>query len=621
MGFPLKCAIIATMLQLKKVTLRRDSKVLLENADLIITPGEKIGFIGSNGAGKSSLFSLVLNRLECDAGDVDLIKNIRIAEIRQDIPAGPEPIIEYVLNGDSALADLRKEIQHAEITQNGGALVNLYQRFADLDGYTAESRAAKLLIGLGFSHADLKRAIDEFSGGWRMRLNLARVLMAPADLLLLDEPTNHLDLEAIVWLEDWLCHLTSTIFIISHDREFLDHVVKRIVHLANSTLKSYSGNYSAFEEQYAQALLQQSAAYQSQQRQLQHLQSFVDRFRYKASKARQAQGRLKMIERMEKVAPVHAQNPFQFEFYTAPPAGDPLINFSHLNIGYGADIILHDVSFSIYQGDRIALIGPNGAGKSTLVKAIAGKLSLTDKIDHNSKLQIGYFTQHQIEDLQLQESSYWHIQQAAPKMLEKEIRQFLGGFNFQGDRVFEPLTHFSGGEKARLALALLVLKRPNLLLLDEPTNHLDLEMREALTHALQHFAGALLLITHDRYLLKSLADDLYLVANSKVQKFTDDISAYETWLLTENKRAEVALPKSTPLPKNPVKNLVRIQQQIEKLEQKITVQQQALIDIEKKLLLHYSDSTSQADANQLLAQQKKIQQDIEQLESDLLALL
>jgi ATP-binding cassette subfamily F protein 3 len=608
------------MLQLKNVTLQRGSKVLLERANLLIHASEKVGIIGSNGAGKSSLFAVLRNQLDCSAGEFELVRNTRIAEIRQDIPTGTESILNYVIGGDPALVKLLAQLAQAEAEYDGAQLAQLYQQMTDLDGYTAESRAAKLLVGLGFLQSDLQRPIDDFSGGWRMRLNLARVLMTPADLLLLDEPTNHLDLEAIVWLEQWLKDLPQTILIISHDREFLDHVVKRIVHFDQQTLTMYTGNYSDFEEQYAAALMQQAAAFAAQQRQLQHLQSYVDRFRYKASKARQAQSRLKAIERMDKVAAVHMKNPFQFSFYPAPDVGNPLISFSHLDIGYADKIILPDVSFSIYQGDRIALIGPNGAGKSTLVKAIAGILPLTGKISRNNKLKIGYFTQHQLEDLRLDESCMWHLKQLDPRLPEKDARQFLGGFNFRDDRVFEPIRNFSGGEKARLALALLVLQKPNLLLLDEPSNHLDLEMREALAHALQSYEGALLLITHDRYLIKALADDLYLVAQGKVTRFEDDLSTYEQWLLTANLVPTVTKPEKKEAPKKVIKS-ANTEKKIEKLELQLAQKQKTLNELEQQLVAHYSEPTKMGNIEILLTQQKQLQQEIEKLENELLELL
>ena len=608
------------MLQLKNLTLQRGSKVLLEEANLLIHAGEKVGIVGSNGAGKSSLFSLLRAQLDCSAGGFELIKNTRIAEIRQDIPTGSESILDYVIGGDQALMTLRTQLAHAEANHDGAALAHLYQHMIDLDGYTAESRAAKLLVGIGFSQSDLHRPIDDFSGGWRMRLNLARVLMTPADLLLHDEPTNHLDLEAIVWLEKWLNDLEQTILIISHDREFLDHAVNRIVHFDQQTLTLYTGNYSDFEKQYAAILEQQAAAFAAQQRQLQHLQSYVDRFRYKASKARQAQSRLKAIERMDKVAAVQMKNPFQFSFYPAPEVGDPLISFQHLNIGYDDKIILQDVSFSIYQGDRIGLIGPNGAGKSTLVKAIAGILPLTGQVTRNNKINIGYFTQHQLEDLRLDESCLWHIKQRDPRLAEKDARQFLGGFNFRDDRVFEPIRHFSGGEKARLALALLVLQKPNLLLLDEPSNHLDLEMREALAYALQSYEGALVLITHDRYLIKALADELFLVSNKKVLRFEDDLNTYEEWLLTANSDVVTSKKIKKESPENNIQP-INTQKKIEKLEIQLAQKEAALHDVEQQLIAYYSAAGSTVNLELALSQQKMLRQNIEEIETELLALM
>ena len=515
------------MLQLKQVTLIRGQKKLLEQTSLLINSGEKVGIVGSNGVGKSSLFKLIKTEIECDHGECDLTNGTCIAEIRQEIPSGSQAAIEYVLSGDVELADIYAQLHLAEQTEDGLKIAELHHRLAEIDGYSAESRAAKILLGLGFQQAELKSPIDDFSGGWRMRLNLARVLMQPSDLLLLDEPTNHLDLEAIFWLENWLRDLKQTILIISHDREFLDHVIQRIVLLKDGKLNSFTGNYSKFEEQYALQLEHQQAGFLKQQRQIKHLQSFVDRFRYKASKAKQAQSRVKMLDRMEKVEAVQLSNPFNFSFKPAPLAGNPLITLRKMDIAYDAEPVLQQVNLSIHPGDRLAFIGPNGAGKSTLIKALAQKLAVIGEGVFNPKIKIGYFTQHQLESLRLDESPMWHLQHLDRSIIERDARQFLGGFNFQNDRVFEPVRHFSGGEKARLALALLVWQQPNLLLLDEPSNHLDLEMREALANALQIYDGALILITHDRYLLKSLANEFYLVADRRVQPFSGDLDDYQ----------------------------------------------------------------------------------------------
>lgn len=608
------------MLQLKQATLRRGMKTLLDKADLLIHPGEKIGFVGSNGAGKSSLFALLRGELECESGEVSIANHVTMAQIRQEIPSGKIIILDYVLAGDEKLSAIKQQLQQAEQHDDGVHLANLYQTYADLGGYSAESRAAKLLIGLGFTQAQLADVIDDFSGGWRMRLNLARLLMAPADVLLLDEPTNHLDLEAILWLEQWLIELPQTLLIISHDREFLDHVVRRVIHFDQGSLKSYNGNYSNFERQYAENLALQSATYAKQQQKIAHLQSFVDRFRAKATKAKQAQSRLKMIERMEKVAPVHLASAFQFEFKAAPDAGNPMMIIDKVNMGYEKNIILEQVSLSIYPGDRIALLGPNGAGKSTLIKVLAEQIPARGKIIRSDKLKIGYFAQHQLEQLRAAEGALWHLQHLDPSIQEKEGRSFLGGFDFQGDRVFEPISNFSGGEKARLALALLIWQRPNLLLLDEPSNHLDLEMREALALALQSYTGALVLITHDRYLIKTLVDDLYLVANGKAQRFDGDVDSYKDWLDTQNKLVEPVVEKKikTETKVKPAKP-VNIEKKLVKLEAELEKQQQQLKTVEAKIIESYSNGQYQVET--LLQQQTSITDKINQLEITILEML
>ncbi len=586
------------MLKCQNITLRRGSKTLLENSSCLIHSGEKVGIVGKNGAGKSSLFALLRGELESETGEISLAKQINWAQIRQEIPSGKQAIIDYVLSGDQQLAELKKQLWQAEQENDGMLIAELYQRYAELDGYTAESRAAKLLVGLGFQQQALQQAIDDFSGGWRMRLNLAQLLMSPADLYLLDEPTNHLDLEAIIWLEQWLKDLPQTILIISHDREFLDNTVKRIIHIDQLQLNSYTGNYSNFEKQLAEQLVLQAKTFEKQQQKISHLQSYVDRFRAKASKAKQAQSRLKMIERMDKVAPVHLASPFTFTFKAAPDATNPMLTLDNVDIGYDENIILSQVNLSLYQNDRIALLGPNGAGKSTLVKALAKKIAVQGNIVQSNKLRIGYFTQHQIEQLSLDECALWHVQKLDNKLAEKDIRTFLGSFNFQGDRVFEPVQNFSGGEKARLALALLVWQQPNLLLLDEPSNHLDLEMREALARALQTYDGALVLISHDRYLIKNIVDDLYLVANGSVQRFDDDLDMYEKWFLEKNSYSEPAPKKvkTKTVANNDDKKLEKFEKQLEEmlakkkqLEQAIAEAYELNVDNIESLLLQLND--------------------------------
>lgn len=515
------------MLQLKNVTLYQGKKCLLENANFTQYAGEKIGVVGSNGVGKTSLFKLITGDLETDKGECELPNDTRIAQIRQEVPYGNQTALEYVLEGDAHLAAILSDLAKAEAAEDGMAIADCHFRLSECDGYSAESKVAKIMLGLGFEQSDLKRTISDFSGGWRMRLNLAQVLMTPSDLMLLDEPTNHLDLEAIFWLENWLKHMKCTMLIISHDRDFLDNVIGKIIFIKDQTVHSFTGNYSYYEEQYALLLEQQQATYLKQQRQISHLTSFVDRFRAKASKATQAQSRLKMLDRIDRVSAVHIANPFNFQFKQPDKAGNPMITLRKASIGYDDKVILNNVNISIRPGDRLALLGKNGAGKSTLVKGLAQLNTVEGNAVYHPKVKIGYFTQHQIEALNLKNSAFSHVQVIAPGLAERDVRQFLGGFMFSNERIFEPVGNFSGGEKSRLALALLVWQRPNVLLLDEPTNHLDLEMRQALMLALQNFEGALILVAHDQYLLSNLTDEFYLIKNGTVQPFEGDLKDYQ----------------------------------------------------------------------------------------------
>lgn len=606
------------MLQFKNITLRRGQKILLENASAMINSGDSVGLVGSNGVGKTSLFKLINGSLENDAGICELPNGVRVAEIEQEIPHGQQPAVNYVLSADAALAAVLAQLRQAEQAEDGIAIGLCHQRLIELDGYSAEARAAKILVGLGFQADDIFRPIDDFSGGWRMRLNLAKVLLQPSDLLLLDEPTNHLDLEAIFWLEKWLKSLNKTMLIISHDREFLDNVASRIVFIKDAQLYSYSGNYSRFERQYALQLEQQQAAHEKQQRQITHMMKFVDKFRSKASKAKQAQSRLKMINRIEQVAAVHQANPFSFDFKPAPAAGNPMLTLTKANIGYGGQPILKDVSLSIHPGDRIALIGPNGAGKSTLVKALAKILPVDGESIFNPKLKVGYFTQYQLESLQLTESAIWHMFDLAPNLSERDARQFLGSFNFREERVFEPVRHFSGGEKARLALALLVWQRPNLLLLDEPSNHLDLEMRDALATALQFYEGALILVTHDRYLLNSLADELYLVANGNAEVFKGDLADYQQWFercYQQKSGEEKTKHKNRPIKQND-KKLASLEKKLAKLIENIATLDEQLTQPE----LYQMEENSE-NLNQMVQQREQLTAKQQQLEEEILMLL
>jgi ATP-binding cassette subfamily F protein 3 len=510
--------------------LRRGAKPLLEGADLVLNPGERIGLVGPNGSGKSSLFALLRGELHADKGDVDLPRHWRIAHVAQETPALERAAVEYVIDGDTRLRSVERELA---ATHDGTRLAELHAALADAGAYTARPRAEALLQGLGFSNEDLHQAVSSFSGGWRMRLNLAQALMMPSDLLLLDEPTNHLDLDAIIWLEDWLRAYPGTLLAISHDRDFLDAVVKAIVHIDQRRLRRYSGDYSSFEAQRAQAVVLAQHLVEKQARERVHLQSFIDRFRAKATKARQARSRMKMLARMEELAPLHVAAPFSFEFRDPERSPDPLLTLEGVAAGYGEKVVLRDVSLSLRSGERIGLLGVNGAGKTTLVKTLAGSLRpLSGSMVLNKGLEVGYFAQHQLEMLRDDESPLWHLKRIAEsKVREQELRDYLGSFNFPGEMATDPVGNFSGGEKARLALALIVWRRPNLLLLDEPTNHLDLETREALTVALAQFEGTLVLVSHDRHLLRAATEKLLIVAGGALREFDGDLDDYRNWLL------------------------------------------------------------------------------------------
>jgi len=523
------------MIRLTALTLIRGTKPLLEAADLTLNPGEKVGLIGANGSGKSSLFALLRNELQPDAGDAFFPAAWRVAHVAQETPALDRPALEYAIDGDTHLRKLEAELEDAEARHDGHRIGDLHAALADADAYTVRSRGEQLLTGLGFSHDQMNQPVASFSGGWRMRLNLAQALMCPSDLLLLDEPTNHLDLDAILWVEDWLKRYPGTLLIISHDRDFLDGVVNVIAHIDERKLKRYGGNYSQFEKQRAINLALSQAAMVKQTRERDHLQSFIDRFKAKASKAKQAQSRMKMLAKMEDLAPIHAAAAFQFEFREPDRAPNPLLVLEDVVAGYHTDEgdkpILGNINLNLQAGQRIGLLGVNGAGKSTLIKTIAGELPpLTGDAHWGKGLAIGYFAQHQVEMLRHDQSPLWHLAKIAPTVREQELRNFLGGFNFPGSMVSSPIAPFSGGEKARLALALIVWQKPNLLLLDEPTNHLDLETREALTVALAQFEGTLVLVSHDRHLLRATTEEFLIVADGSLKPFDGDLDDYRDWL-------------------------------------------------------------------------------------------
>jgi ATP-binding cassette, subfamily F, member 3 len=521
----------AAMLRLQNLSIRRGTKLLFAGADLVIHPGQRVGLTGANGSGKSSLFALILGELTPDAGDFFRPREWVIGHVAQETPADPRPAIEYVLDGDAELRAVEREIALAEQEQRGEQLALWHVRYETIGGYGARARAARLLDGLGFAPAEIERPVASFSGGWRVRLNLARALMCRSDLLLLDEPTNHLDLDAVIWLEDWLRGYPGTLLMVSHDRDFLDAVVGQVANIEQEKVSLYTGNYSAFERARAERLANQQAAFERQQREVAHIQSFVARFKAKASKARQAQSRLKMLERMELIAPAHVDSPFHFAFRPPEKTPRPLLRLEQAAVGYGDSPLLTRLGLSLAPGDRIGLLGRNGAGKSTLIKLLAGELRvLRGQREEAKDLRIGYFAQHQLEQLHPAHSPLEHLAQLAPQAREQELRDYLGGFGFAGPRAESPVAPFSGGEKARLVLALLVWQRPNLLLLDEPTNHLDLEMRHALTLALQDFEGAMVIVSHDRYLLRSACDQLLLVDDGRMDEFQGDLDDYPRWL-------------------------------------------------------------------------------------------
>lgn len=572
-----------TMLQIKNLQLRRGEKVLLDKANLTLNPGWKAGLIGPNGAGKSSFFALVMKQLQPDAGDASLPANWRLSHVAQETPALPQAAIEYVIDGDKLLRAAEQRMDAAMASNDGDAIGEALADIDTLDGYTAPARAAKLLCGLGFDVAQHQTPVAEFSGGWRMRLNLAQALMCPADILLLDEPTNHLDLETVLWLEDWLQRFDGMLLLISHDRDFLDAVTDHTVEVAAQQLTLYTGNYSAFEQQRAAKALLQQGAFIKQQRQISHLESFITRFKAKASKAKQAQSRVKALERLELIAPAHTSSPFDFEFDCPSNVPNPLLKLDHATMGYSAQsAILKDITLSIESGARIGLLGVNGAGKSTLIKTLADEIQLLqgEKVSAQ-QLNIAYFAQHQLDFLHEDDTPLSHMQRMAKHEREQVLRSFLGGFNFTANTVNQLIGTMSGGEKARLVLACLVWTKPNLLLLDEPTNHLDLEMRHALTMALQSFTGGLIVVSHDRALLAATTDDFWLVHDGKVAPFDGDLDDYRQFRVQQMASASA----ENKILNSQNKQLLR-QEAADKRAQIAAEKkplQKALADIEKKI--------------------------------------
>lgn len=622
------------MIIFSDIQLLRGGKPLLDQASATINPGDKVGLVGKNGCGKSTLFALLKDELSIDAGSFSKPAQWELAWVAQETLALERSALEYVIDGDREYRDLERQLSEAEIADNGTLVAELHGKIETIGGYSIRARASELLDGLGFSQEQMSWNLTQFSGGWRMRLNLAQALICRSDLLLLDEPTNHLDLDAVMWLERWLQSYPGTLILISHDRDFLDPIINRIIHIENQKLNEYTGNYSSFENQRAQKMLQQQAMYQKQQKQMSHMQSYIDRFRYKASKARQAQSRIKALERMEKVLPAQFDNPFSFEFREPSALPNPILMMDEVSAGYGDNLILERIRLNLVPGSRIGLLGRNGAGKSTLIKLLSNELTPQGgDLSYSQGVKIGYFAQHQLETLHPEETPLQHMMQIAPEKNELELRNYLGSFGFNGDKALEKVGPFSGGEKARLVLALIVWQKPNLLLLDEPTNHLDLDMRQALTLALQSFEGAMVIVSHDRYLLRATTDDLYLVHDRQVASFDGDLTDYYKWLQDQQKaeRKELqaqAAPKDNANSAAAKKDQKRreaelrkltapIRKKLTQLEAKMDKLNEIVADSEQQLSeSSLYDAENKAKLNQVLATQAQAKSELEEIETE-----
>ncbi len=615
------------MLNLNNIALRRGRQLLFEQASLTFYPGDRAGIVGANGCGKSSLFSLILGELEADAGELYLAGDPVVAHVAQETHATDRRAIDYVIDGDRELRQVQQALAEAEARDEGERLARLYGQLESIGGYSAEARAARLMSGLGFQPEQEQVRVGELSGGWQMRLNLAQALMCRSDLLLLDEPTNHLDLDAVIWLQSWLESYPGTLLLISHDRDFLDRVSNRIVHMEHGRIHSYSGNYAAFERQRAERLQQQQQAYEKQQAEIAHIQKFIDRFRAQANKARQAQSRIKALERMEQITPVDPEHAFRFEFLKPDKLPTPLLKLEKAECGYSDTRVLDNVNLNIVPGDRIGLLGRNGAGKSTLVKSLAGQLALRDGERFTAQdLRIGYFEQHQLEQLDGEATPLLHLKRLDPKAREQALRDYLGRFGFRGDMALSRVAPMSGGERARLVLALLIYQRPNLLLLDEPTNHLDLDMRDALALALQDFSGALVVIAHDRHLLRSTTDKLLLVSDGRLQAFDGDLDDYARWL-TRNQGSEQPAAAAQPSAGERKQQRQReagrrqalqpLRKQVNRLERRLESLQQQQDEIAQQLgdPALYEDSAGER-LQQLLDKQGEVRRERDQVEGE-----
>ena len=610
------------MIKLTDVTLMRGRKVLLDHASAQVFPGHKVALIGANGCGKSSLFALLRKELSVDTGECHVPSQWRIVSVAQETPSSDRVAIDYVIDGDKHLRALQAELTDAEEKEDGDAIGRVHGQLEQAGAYDVEARAATILAGLGFSSRQLTAPVSDFSGGWRMRLNLAQALLCPSDLLLLDEPTNHLDLDAVIWLEKWLQRYDGTLLLISHDKTFIDSTVQHILSVEQQQLVNYTGNYSAFETQRAERIRLQNIEYQKQQDKIAHLESFITRFKAKASKAKQAQSRIKQLERMETLLPAHASSPFNFEFEAPTALPNPLVQMESVKLGYGDHIVLEQVQLNLVPGSRIGLLGRNGQGKSTLIKLLAGVHNPMSGIFSTAKgLNVGYFAQHQLETLDPKASALLHLQRLDEKATEQSLRDFLGGFGFHGDEALGAVAPMSGGEKARLVLALIVYQKPNLLLLDEPTNHLDLEMRHALNMALQGFSGAMVLVSHDRFLLASVCEDFYLVDGGRVGAFDGDLDDYRQWILAQQNEEKAAEKPEQPKTDRKAEkrreaefrqSVAPLKKAIEKHEKAMETLSATLSDVEQALTrTELYDEANKAELMTLLDKQSSTKQALE----------
>ena len=609
------------MLSFNNLELVLGGKTLFDDVSLTIHHHQKVGLVGANGTGKTSLFKIIKKEIEVDQSTVSFPSDLRISYLAQEVKGTDEIALDYVLSGDSNLIDIQKKIEKAEIDENYEILGELYEVYSSLDGYSAKSKAEQLMVGLGFKSDDFDKPLKDFSGGWRVRLNLAKTLMQPSDLKLLDEPTNHLDLDAILWLSNWIKSFKGAMILISHDRDFLDDCVSYVAHLYQQSIELYSGNYSQFEILRAAKMAEIQSNFIKQQKEVAHMQSFINRFKAKATKARQAQSRVKALEKMELIAPAHIDSPFNFTISETDKISNPLVTLNRAGLGY-SEPILSNVGFTICPGDRIGLLGPYGAGKSTLIKSIVGTLPILDgDRETGTNIKVGYFSQHQVDDLDLSISAFVHIQRLDETKTEKQIRTYLGGFAFKGDKVKDPIRLFSGGEKARLAFAIISYQKPNILLMDEPTNHLDMEMRHALTVAIQTFKGAILLISHDRHLLNSSVDTFYLIDNGALEIFDGDLDDYKNYILdiksSDNKQSKKKKPAKDGPKEDNSEKIKTLNSSISKLDKRLFRLNTKLIEANNKLADPelYSDDSSE-DLQDLIRNQLELTNEVEAAEKE-----